>query len=199
MNPGLPPSLWAMLEGRLWHATEPSGLAAIVAAQKIHVSTSSRYQRSFCRCVNSVSLFDFGPTATGICSQFHNWVGWLGHQQGTRVVVWLEVDRVACGDRLLDAGSAKERQDSNSSDRCKTFIPGVEACHRGPIPISAVVGMLLVADDCRERPRYCGTPVNEDIGSEIDLFALELPPPPPDDPTIAILRAGLSRRHSREG
>ena len=189
MNPGLPPGLWAALDGRLWHATERGGLQGIIAGRHVQVSPETRYRSSFCRCESSVSVFDFGPTATGICAQFRNWAGWLGHEQGTRVAVWLEIDRVAAKAFLLEAEPARQKWDSTSS-RCKTFIPGVEACHKGPVPISAIVGVLLIARDARERFLYCA--LDSDINRHIDEFEAGLPPPPDDD-LLSRLQAGRNR------
>ncbi len=61
MNPGLPTSLWAQLEGRLWHATGKEGLTGIVKDEQIRVSTADRYQNSFCRLPRLRQSFRFRP------------------------------------------------------------------------------------------------------------------------------------------
>ena len=55
-------------------------------------------------------------------------------------------------ENLLDAKAAYEQWQSQLS---KKFIPGVEACHRGPIPFAAVVSAVLIARDNHELFQRC--------------------------------------------
>lgn len=139
-NPGLPNILWKALDHRLWHATGLDGLRGIVTSGEIAIA-GARYKNSLCRSLNCVSLFDFGPSAVDDWCQFKNWSAWFGHEQNSRVAIWLEVDREAVADDLYDAGELHKIWKEHLSKR---FIPGVEAGHRGPIPLSALDGALLV-------------------------------------------------------
>jgi hypothetical protein len=75
-NPGLPLPLWQILDGRLWHATGAAGLVGIIASGTVRV-LRDRYNGSFAKLPDAVSLFDFGPTARDDWQQFDNWSGWL--------------------------------------------------------------------------------------------------------------------------
>ena len=135
----LPDSLWEAINQRLWHATSTEGLKGILKAGEIRIG--NRYKNSLCRHLDCVSLFDFGPTAKDFDGQFPNWWGWFGHQQKSRVAVWLEIDRDATADKVNDAGIMHGIWKENLN---KQFIPGVEAGHKGPIPLSLLKGALLI-------------------------------------------------------
>ena len=199
-NPGLPEALWSQLDGRLWHATKRDGLHGIVANKEIGVAIGNRYVGSFCRNQGGVSLFDFGPTSEDIPNQFHNWCGWFGHQQGARVAVWLEIDRIGVRESLLDAKATREalrmlmdrrRADDKIHEPGITIIPGVEACHNGPVPITAVIGVLLIDQHHRHLFQRMGKPDNDTI-QQIDAFEATLPAHE-DDPTVQALWAGRER------
>ena len=143
-NPGLTEALWSMLDGRLWHATKRDCLIGIISDIEISVGVGHEYENSFCRSEGSVCLFDFGPTARDYPNQFHNWCGWFGHRQCVRTAVWLEIDRDRVKSNLSDAETSHDIWEETRSKRSKRFIPGVEACHKGPIPIAAVIGALLI-------------------------------------------------------
>ena len=131
-NPGLPERLWKILDGRLWHATAPDGLKGILADSNIRI-VGDRYGNSFCRHLGCVALLDFGPTAVNDWGQFKNWSGWFGYQQQARVAVWLEIDRCVASENVIDAGALHRKWKDN---RSKRIIPGVEAGHRGPVPVN---------------------------------------------------------------
>ena len=121
LNPGLPDSLWMVLDQRIWHATATDALRCIVRDGEVRI-TGSRYKNSLCRHLGGVSLFDFGPTAVDNWDQLKNWRGWFGSQQGALVSVWLEIDRCTTLDRVHDAGALHRIW---KEDRSRTFIPGV--------------------------------------------------------------------------
>ena len=142
-NPGLPDSLWAQLDGRLWHATSARGLAGIAADGQIKVSTADRYENSFCRCRGCVSLFDFGQ---GCAKQddfmFSNWFPWLATAHEGRCAISLEIDRVRSAARLRGPNVVLE---TVRSERFRgKFFSGVEACHKGPIASSQIAGALFI-------------------------------------------------------
>ncbi len=193
LNPGLPEALWSRLDGRLWHATERNSLSKILSDGEIRPAVGDRYRNSFCRCRGSVSLFDFGPTAVDIRGQFNNWAGWFGHQQESRIAIWLEIDRARSIECLLDAGAARQKSHERP---CKQIIPGVEACHKGPIPLAAVVGVLLIARDNLELFQQCDEFPGE-IFQHIAAFDRDLPPPPQDS-LVETLQAGRRRCAERE-
>ena len=187
-NPGLPDSLWEILDERLWHATETEGLCGIVKDKEIKI-TDDRFQGSLCHHLDCVSLFDFGPTAVDVGNQYRNWSGWFGHQQDARVAIWLEIDRNTTGDSVIDAGTMHQVWQKHLS---KTFIPGVEAGHKGAIPICHLRGALLVDDHDRSNfVRH--NEVNKALIDEVAKFENSLPPAPPQHPLIAALNK--ARQH----
>lgn len=171
-KPDIPPALWALLDGRLWHATGPDELRGILSDGRIRV-LGHRYLNSLSKSLGAVSLFDFGPTATKVSSQCQNWAGWLGHQQKARVAVWLEIDRAAVAEQLNDAAATLQIWKSQLS---KQLIPGVEACYPGDLDVGHVVSVLLID---RHDPNRFWRPewTLGEIGEEIARFEQSLPPP----------------------
>lgn len=155
------------------------------------MAMSNRYVGSFCRHHDGISLFDLGPNSEDVGDQFRNWCGWFGHQQQARVAVWLEIDRARVHESLLDAKAAREVWKASMH---RTFIPGVEACHRGPIPISAVAGVLLIDQHNRNLFRRLDG-IDDSAVREIDDFEETLPVHE-DDPLVTTLLAG--RRQGRD-
>lgn len=183
-NPGLPDALWAILDGRLWHATSPAGLQGIMSDGAIRI-VGHRYASSFCRAADSVSLLDFGPAAAHFEHQFDNWFGWFGRQQDCRIPVWIEIDRSAVAPNLLDAGEARQRWRAQLAAQPVPFgmqiIPGVEACHRGPLPISSIRSVLLI--DRHDHSHFRQT--SGELKEVLDAFAVferDLAPAPPENP-----------------
>jgi hypothetical protein len=129
MNPGLPPSLWTHLEGKLWHATGSKGLAGIVTDGQIKVSTADQYQNSFCRCRGCVSLFDFGEESDDQDDFMRsNWFPWLGREHEGRCTSWLEIDRHRSASQLMSpivvletVRSERFRGDSSAAWRLATM------------------------------------------------------------------------------
>jgi hypothetical protein len=143
MNPGLPTSLWIQLEGKLWHATGHKGLAGILMGAQIKVSTGDRYRNSFCRCRGCVSLFDFGEEADDQDDfMTSNWFPWLGREHDGRCAIWLEIDRCQCAARLMTPRVVLETVRTEGFKG--RFFCGVEACHKGPIPVTCVVAALFI-------------------------------------------------------
>ena len=183
-NPGLPKALWSQIDGRLWHATACEGLHGIINDREIRAAVGNRYVGSFCRNQGYVSLFDFGPASDDNSSQFNNWSRWLGHEQGTSVAVWLEIDRARVHERLMDPKATREalkqlmdqrRAEDKLHEPGITVIPGVEACHKGPIPLAATADILLIYQHDRELFRRIGKP-NIDTVQQVDAFEASLPP-----------------------
>ena len=80
-----------------------------------------------------------------------------------------------------------------------TVIPGVEACHKGPIPLAAIADVLLIDQHDWNLFRRLGQPNNDTI-QQIDEFEATLPAHE-DDPTVQALLAGRRRamaKHSEE-
>ena len=191
-NPGLPEALWEDLDGRLWHATARDDLHGIIADEEIRVAVGDRYVGSFSRNQGGVSLFDLGPTSEDVPNQFRNWCGWFGHQQEARVAVWLEIDRASVLENLMDAKAMRE---ASKQDLSGMFIPGVEACHKGPIPLAAAADVLLIYRDDWNQFQRLGKPNNDTI-QQVDAFEASLPPHK-DDPAVQILWAGRERARAK--
>lgn len=146
-----PSDLWLHLKGRLWHATGPRALRSIVEDGEIRIGGIDRYKNALTRKLGCVSLFDFGPAAgKGMTAEslhfsitnMHGWLSGTGIPGGPRGVVWLEVDRARARERLIDP--AAMRVLSGTELRSLRFIAGVEAGHRGPLPVSDLAGVLVI-------------------------------------------------------
>ncbi|KAB7782903.1 hypothetical protein F8B43_4197 [Methylorubrum populi] len=159
-------------------------------------SFGERYCNSLCKKLGGVSLMDFGPSASDRPGQVQNWMGWFGHQQQCRIAVWIEINRIAVSDRLLDAKAFHAHwADGNYGTQ---IIPGVEACHRGPIPTTAFAGILCV--DQFNRSIFRTSAVADAIDG-IATFEATLPPAPPENPLAAARRRGkeeAKRTHSNK-
>ena len=196
-NPGLPDVLWEILDQRLWHATGRDGLRSIIEAGKIMVA-GNRYKDSLCRHSGYVSLFDFGPSARDVGDQFRNWCAWFGSYQNSRVAMWLEIDRSIGADNICEAEQMHAIWDQHSY-RHRQFIPGVEAGHKGSIPLQTLKGALAIDHyNLHVFERY--EEVNDSLLHRISDFEKSLSPTPPDEliknQIAAALNAG--RRRSSE-
>ena len=190
-NPGLPENLWAVLDGRLWHATGPDGLKGILADGEIRI-VGDRYGNSFCRHLGCVALLDFGPTAVDDWGQFKNWSGWFGHQQQARLAVWLEIDRRAAAGNVIDAGTLHRKWKDNLSKR---IIPGVEAGHCGPVPVGCIGAILLI--DRYERSTVQLVDGVDDVPMRrLEDFERSLPPAPDPHPFVAAMEARRMRQRT---
>ena len=190
-NPGLPNQLWSVLGGRLWHATGPDGLKGILADEEIRI-VDDRYSNSLCRQLGCVALLDFGPTAVDDWDQFKNWSGWFGHQQQARVSVWLEIDRCAAVEQVIDAQALHRIWEDNSS---KKFIPGVEAGHCGPVPVARIGAILLIdRHEVSTFERLVG--VDAAPLDRLKNFERSLPPAPDPHPFIAAMEARRKRQNA---
>ena len=145
-----------------------------------------KYKPSLCKMLGGVSLMDFGATATHYPHQFDNWRGWFGHQQQCRVDVCLEIDRRAVSQALHDAGAAHAVSGNNLS---RQIIPGVEACHRGAIPLTSVLGAFLI--DQRDLESFEWLDVENGSGEALAKFQDRLPPPPPESELHKAIRASM--------
>lgn len=204
-NPGLPEPLWSHLDGQLWHATDGNGLCGIITDGEIKVAFGNRYGGSFCRNQGGVCLFDFGPASENVKNQFDHWCGWFGHQQDARVAVWLKIERISVRKNLTDAEEAQKalsrfmdmrRVEGNIYEPVIQLIPGVEACHSGPIPLAAIVGILLVDQHDWNLIRGLSKP-DESTVREIAEFESTLPPYN-EDPSVLALQEGRRRALNRE-
>ena len=194
-NPGLPSSLWNALDGGLWHATSPAGLKGILQDGEIRVFRD-RYLNSLCKKLCGVSLMDFGASASDRPGQFRNWSGWFGHQQDCRVAVWIEINRQTVSSSLLNAEAARALLSKGNHGR--QLIPGVEACHRGAIPATALAGILCVDRHDQSRSMKVGM---AHATTCIEEFETGLPTAPPESPLLATLRKrseAAAKRSSRE-
>jgi hypothetical protein len=133
-----------------------------------------------------VSLFDFGPEALDQDDFMRsNWFPWLGSEHSGRCAIWLEIDRGQSADRLIDPTTLLEIVRTEKI-RGRFFV-GVEACHKGPIATSAIVGALIL--DCHDHSSVCRYD-GEVAGllHAVASFLDSLPPPPPESPLVRALR-----------
>ena len=140
-------TVWEALVLRLWHATSIQGLRAILNDGCIRVveeNMGARYRvASLMFARGCVILFDFGPTAGPawlLQAQYRNWGGWLSGHYDDRALFWLELDRELTADRVIPAGEVRRIAKANPTEQ---GIPGVEAGHFGPVPLTSLRGALI--------------------------------------------------------
>ena len=190
----LPDALWEALNCRLWHATSTEGLKSIVKTGEIRIG--NRYENSLCRHLGCVSIFDFGPTAKDY-DQYRNWNAWFGHEQKSRVAVWLEIDRDSAFNKVYDAETIRTIWHENKLYK-KRLIPGAEAGHRGVIPLSVLKGALLIDQHDLNRFQYFEG-VNEILLCRVANFEKSLPPPPPTHPLEIARKRAMHDEHKEMG
>ena len=137
-DPGCGPEAWAVLDGRLWHATSVDAVRGI--QQDGFITPGNRYRGSFVSARGWVSLFDFGPSARDEWNQWHNWAQWFGATHDADLSAWLEIDREAGEKDIVDAEALRVLWNQEVDRRVGlgsgepwqgTIIPGVEAGYRG--------------------------------------------------------------------
>jgi hypothetical protein len=186
LNPGVPQALWSVLDGGLWHATDMRGLSGILADDCIRVSVADRYLNSLCRCMQAVSLFDFGPGSRDQNDpEFSNWYGWFGNQHLGRVVFWLQIDRNMVTRNLMESPAVLEA--SRSRPGGPRFFVGVEACHSGPVARSALTGALLIDQHDLNRFHW-HKQMDASLISSAEVFESSLPAPPQENALVRALR-----------
>ncbi len=134
-------------------------------------------------------------TAENLRFSIMNMHGWLSGTRvpgGPRGVVWLEVDRARAREKLIDpvAMRALSRTESLSL----RFIAGVEAGHRGPLPISDLAGVLVI-DGVNLMPVNYYERVTSDTVRRVE--ALPIVVAEPTDPLRRLLaRSAFDRIHT---
>jgi hypothetical protein len=189
LHPGIPDSLWAKLRGGLWHATGSDRLGEILNDNEIRFGVRSKFPCSFCAQHGRISLFDFGSTDRYRLSRFFQSISFFGKHQAVRVVALLEIDRKSLADTLWDARSARAERD-NPGSKNGDFIHGVEACNKGPIPLSAVSSVVLVARDNLNEFR-CRNRLDQDIHQAVIELEADVPEPPEDPLIVALSRRSM--------
>lgn len=177
-----PPELWKKLRGHMWHATSFKSAREIVASAAIrHDMNRDGFKNGYCRVNGGVSLFDFSDTEERIADQSHNWQSWLGHQRYIRgrAVVWFRINREAVRDSVksvADTGAAWHA----GGHHANKYIPYVEVCHAGSIPLSAIDGSLVISS--ANNALFEWVPPGDAMLAEIvrlETTMPELPPPGP--------------------
>jgi len=150
--------VWRELRGGLWHSTASHRFRSILDSGAIEPAPTLPAGEHMwfsegttcCRSLNAVSLFDFAEAdwdfiLGGRC--LHRWQGFL---RAPAVVlptdkwiatVWISVDRGHLVDFMpIEEVGAKWR----SGDLERNWMSRIEACHRGPIPLSACSKVVVV-------------------------------------------------------
>lgn len=122
--------------------------------------------------------------------------GWLAHQPNHRIAIWLEIDRDQVIANLWDAKTARQKWNKPPYGE---FIHGVEACHKGPIPLTAIVSTLLIARDDKKLFQQLDE-LHTGVFQQIEDFEAKLPPPPDASLSkIKMLLAGRQRSNRKSG
>jgi hypothetical protein len=187
--------VWPMLRGNLWHATSVEASAGIIGEGVIRLGNEGvGYTNGFCRMNGWISLFDFSNSLEDIASQWMNWWGWFGahdHIEG-KASVWFQIDRGKVAGTVQSVG---ETAAAWWAATCKgNHMPHVEVCHRGPIPISAIKGALVVSNVNHDLFKIIEP--GPDWQARIEAFADTLPEPPPLHPLVLALREANRRSKS---
>lgn len=169
----LPSEVWERLRGRLWHVTTTEGWRGICSAGAIHAREADQpcYTRGYCRLIGAVSLFDLAVPLAAVEEASRDWLSWLSGRED-RVRLWLELDRVALGARLIDPATLRAQYRNTTLRPWPLIIAGVEAAHTGPVPFSAITGVTLF--DGRTRHSRCSSLAR--VLTEAKAFAAQAPP-----------------------
>jgi len=155
--------VWGELRGRLWHSTGSHRFRDILAAGEIHPTPNfprnefrwAEQGTTYCRSIDAVSLFDFAEA---------DW-SWLLDESIPKVMprncwgqflkapsdptpanvwistVWLAVER----SKLANFIPWKEvKTDWQAGGLARKWMPCIEACHKGLIPLSACSHVVVV-------------------------------------------------------
>ena len=184
--------VWEALVHRLWHATTISGLRSILNEGYIRVveeNVGTKYLVAPLVLARGwVSLFDFGPTAGPewlLRAQYGNWSGWLYGDYEDKAMIWLELDQHLTADNVVPAGRVREIAVANPTEN---VIPGVEAGHRGPVPLAALKSALVFYS--RERFEHHVAVDANTLARAVELGDRHWKP----DPCIEAIRNARMRR-----
>ena len=197
----VPDTLWAVLSGHRWHATSQEGLRGIVRTGAIEIRPG---YNGLCKSLDAVSLFDFGPTAVDINSLGH-WTQWCGHEQASsarlagvpqkRVGVWLRVRDDYADDRLIDAAALRDIW----MEKKRNVIPGVEGGHLGPLAITELDQIVVIAAACLADFRVWDETPSDSIVEEVSDHIRDLPAEPLSPFELAHVRASRYKERHRSG
>ena len=173
-NPGIYPALWSRLLGRVWHVTKLFDLGSILADGAIKPRMGT-YEGGFCRRQNGVSVFDFRVAPRDVGASHHNWGRWLNIEAKARIAVWLRIDHDGRQESLItppDTWTAFE-----ASHEKGKLIRGVEGCHQGELPTSAVLGAIGI--DSHDTSCFIELNGRQHLLDQLSAFADSLPPHEP--------------------
>ena len=147
-------SMFAQLEGRIWHTTGVRALLDIRSAGAIEPNRG-QFSFTFPQTANSyalakgyVSLFDFATPTDEQCISFYmKWAGFFSHHKPCTVAIEVAMDRLP--GRFIRNDHAKSEVGFN-----RVWIPWVEAWHDGPIPLSAFNGYLFIPTSRDDQPAW---------------------------------------------
>lgn len=140
----------AELRGGLWHTTHRDRYASILADGSIlpepGLPDSDRWKASegrefwtYVRILGGVSLFDMSQFDPETYSQEYplcSWTEFIPFRNDWEHAVWIEIDRAAVANSVILASDLLSRWKKEEACR-HTIMPGLEAAHLGPLPITA--------------------------------------------------------------
>lgn len=185
-------AVWPVLRGNLWHATSIASGGAIITEGAIRIGDNSAYKGSHCHKMGCVSLFDFSESLEDIASQFRNWQGWFGYQSHIKgkATVWFQIDRDAVQGTVK---TVKETRAEWAANGYAQYIPFVEVGHRGPLPVSAITGALVISTP--DRSRFQMIEPSLDWQARIEAYTASLPELPPPS-AFELAMANWKKRRS---
>jgi hypothetical protein len=153
--------LWHELRAGLWHATGSHRFRCILTTEQIQPSPHTPGDEfrwapnhtTTCRRINAVSLFDFENADW-------RWIAENGHRQGDwptllnapcsvpanqwTSIIWIAIDRAKLAN-LMPAGDVAASI-PKSSEELDKYMPKVEVCHIGPVPLAACTNAIAFCE-----------------------------------------------------
>lgn len=153
-------ALWHELRGGLWHSTPSHRFRKIVEAREIQSDPPlpgefvwhNRNGTSYARSIGGVSLFDFRDADWQRLCDFGQQDGWVQFFRAQQIstpidecvsTVWLAMDRTRLRNFHSIADVTAHRCASGKALATK-WMPCIEACVVGPIPLSACTHAVAV-------------------------------------------------------
>jgi len=155
------------LMGSLWHVTGNQTFGRILSTGEIHpeppIANKLRWATArgpdyypYCRSLGGVSLFDFRDVDWDWMAernQLRHWLKFLSGRECWEAAIWLAIDIDQIEDGFISAGDV--RQGWLSGNLHRRWMPGIEACHKGAIPIAACsMALAVFSGDSTQYKKY---------------------------------------------
>ena len=141
----------------LWHTTSSERFAAIndnnlimvepqISDRGRHKTASGPSNYPYARTLGAVSVFDFAAfdeSEYALLYPVSNWHAFVPIWHGWTRAIWLKLDRIECGAKVVSGSALLERWRAEKA-YAHTLMPRIEAAHIGDIPLSSISQVLEV-------------------------------------------------------